>query len=55
MSDVKITIGGKMEEEATLAFVDSWHRAERGESVHERRWAFESWYAVVRALMRQFR
>ena len=55
MSDVKITIGGEMEDGAARAFVDAWHRAERGESVHERRLAFESWHAVVRALIRPFR
>jgi hypothetical protein len=30
MSDVKITVGGAMEEEASRRFVDAWHRAERG-------------------------
>ncbi|HEV2956946.1 MAG TPA: hypothetical protein VGX95_12570 [Xanthobacteraceae bacterium] len=50
MSDVKITVGGAMEEEATRGFVDAWHRAERGERFRERRLAFESWDALVRVL-----
>ena len=55
MSDVKITVGGAMEEEAARGFVEAWHRAERGESFRERRLAFESWRALVRALIRCFR
>ena len=43
MSDVKLTIGGAMEEEASDRFIDAWHRAERGETFHERHLAFESW------------
>jgi hypothetical protein len=27
MSDVKFTIGGAMEEEASRRFIDAWHRA----------------------------
>jgi predicted transcriptional regulator len=50
MSEVKITVGGGMEEEAARAFVDAWHRAERGESFRERRLAFESWDALARVL-----
>jgi hypothetical protein len=50
MSNVEITIGGAMEEEATRSFVDAWHRAERGEIFHERRFAFESWDTLARAL-----
>jgi predicted transcriptional regulator len=50
MSDVKITVGGAMEEEAVLGFVDAWHRAERGETFRERRLAFESWDALARVL-----
>jgi predicted transcriptional regulator len=50
MSDVKITVGGAMEEEATRRFVDAWHRAERGETFRERRLAFESWDALARVL-----
>ncbi len=36
MSNVKIKVGGPMEEDASRRFVNAWHRAERGESVHER-------------------
>ena len=50
MSDVKITVGGAMEDEASRRFVDAWHRAERGESFRERRLAFESWDALARVL-----
>ncbi len=50
MSDVKITVGGAMEEEASRRFIDAWHRAERGETFHERHLAFESWEALSRVL-----
>jgi predicted transcriptional regulator len=50
MSDVKITVGGAMEDEASRRFVDAWHRAERGETFHERHLAFESWDALTRVL-----
>ena len=50
MSDVKITVGGAMEDEAARRFVDAWHRAERGDSFHERHLAFESWDALARVL-----
>lgn len=50
MSDVKITVGGAIEQEAARRFVEAWHRAERGESFHERHLAFESWDALERVL-----
>jgi predicted transcriptional regulator len=50
MSDVKFTVGGSMEEEASRKFIDAWHRAERGESFHERLLAFESWDALAGVL-----
>ncbi|MGA2352826.1 MAG: hypothetical protein ABSF70_20505 [Terracidiphilus sp.] len=50
MSDVKFTVGGAMEDEASRRFVDAWHRAERGEAFHERNLAFESWDALARVL-----
>jgi predicted transcriptional regulator len=50
MSDVKITVGGRMEEDASRRFVDAWHRAERGETFHERHLAFETWDALARVL-----
>src|SRR5271168_424632 len=50
MSDVKVTVGGAIEEEAARRFVDAWHRAEHGESFCERHLAFESWNALARVL-----
>jgi predicted transcriptional regulator len=50
MSDVKITVAGVIEEDASRRFVDAWHRAERGETFHERHLAFESWEALARAM-----
>lgn len=50
MSDVKITVGGAIEDEASRRLVDAWHRAERGETFHERHLAFESWDALARVL-----
>ena len=50
MSDVKITVGGAMEDEAARRFVDAWRRAERGECFHERHLAFESWDTLARVL-----
>ncbi len=50
MSDVKITVGGAMEEDASRRFVDAWRRAERGETFQERHLAFESWDALARVM-----
>jgi predicted transcriptional regulator len=50
MSDVKITVGGALENDAARRFVDAWHRAERGELFRERHLAFESWDALARVL-----
>jgi predicted transcriptional regulator len=50
MSDVKITVGGAMAEDASRRFVSAWHRAERGETFHERHLAFESWDALARLM-----
>ena len=50
MSDVKIAVGGAIEEEASQQFVNAWHRAERGETFHERHLAFESWDALARVM-----
>jgi len=50
MSDVKITVGGAVEEEASRRFADAWHRAEQGETFHERHLAFESWDALARVM-----
>jgi predicted transcriptional regulator len=50
MSDVKFTVGGAMEDEAARRFTEAWHRAETGETFHERHLAFESWDALARVL-----
>jgi predicted transcriptional regulator len=50
MSDVKITVGAGMEDEASRRFIDAWHRAESGETFRERHLAFESWDALSRVL-----
>jgi predicted transcriptional regulator len=50
MNNVKITVGGAMEKEASRRFVTAWHRAERGETFHERHLAFESWDALARVM-----
>ncbi len=42
-------IGGSLEEDAA-AFVDAWHRTERGEDVCERALVFESWEALAKVL-----
>jgi hypothetical protein len=53
MKSVKITVGGAMEDESSRQFIDAWHRAERGETFHERHHAFESWKALIRFLTRK--
>jgi len=50
MSDVKITVGGNVEAEASRRFVDAWHRAERSDEFQVRHLAFESWETLVRVL-----
>ncbi len=50
MTEVKITVGGAIEQEATRRFIDAWHRAENGETFRERHLAFESWDALARVL-----
>ena len=49
MGDTKVIVGGSLEEDAA-AFVDAWHRAERGEDVDETVLAFESWEALASVL-----
>lgn len=39
-----------MEQEAARRFIDAWHRAEHGETFHERHLAFESWDVLARVL-----
>lgn len=50
MNEVKITVGGAIEDEASRRFIDAWHRGERGEVFRERHLAFESWDALSRVL-----
>jgi predicted transcriptional regulator len=50
MSEMKISVGGAIEDEAARRFVDAWHRAERGETVRERHLTFQSWDALARVL-----
>jgi len=50
MSEVKITVGGEVVEEAGRRFIDAWRRAESGETFDERRLAFESWDTLARVL-----
>jgi predicted transcriptional regulator len=49
MAETKIIVGGGLEEDAA-AFLDAWHRAERGENVDENVLAFESWEALASVL-----
>jgi predicted transcriptional regulator len=39
-----------MEHEASRRFISAWHRGERGEKVHERYLAFESWDGLARVI-----
>ena len=50
MNDLKMTVGGAIEADATRRFVDAWRRAEHGESFRERHLVFESWDALERVL-----
>jgi predicted transcriptional regulator len=50
MSDMKVTVGGAFKAEASRHFIDAWHRAERGETFHERHLAFENWDTLARVL-----
>ena len=50
MTDLKITVGGQIETDASRRFVDAWRRAEEGEHFTERHLAFESWDALARVL-----
>ena len=53
MSDVKITVGGAIEDAAARRFVDAWHRGEQGDVFCEHHLAFESWEALARVLTAQ--
>jgi predicted transcriptional regulator len=50
LSNLTATVGGAFEDEASRRLVDAWHRAERGETFHERHLAFESWDVLARVL-----
>ncbi len=50
MNDIRITVGGAMENEASHRFIGAWHRAERGDSFRERHLAFQSWETLARVL-----
>ncbi len=49
MSDIKLIVGGSLEDDAAT-FVDAWHRTERGEDVRERALTFESWETLAKVL-----
>jgi len=49
MSDIKLSVGGTLEDDAA-AFVDAWRRTERGEDVYERALVFESWETLAKVL-----
>jgi predicted transcriptional regulator len=49
MADVKVLVDGSLEDDGT-AFVDAWHRTERGETLNERVLAFESWEGLARVM-----
>jgi len=50
MSNVKISVGGALEADASRRFIDAWHRAEQGKRFRERHLAFESWDGLARVL-----
>lgn len=49
MTTLKIRIGGSLEEDCA-AFVDAWHRAERGEKVSDHQISFESWEGLTKVM-----
>jgi predicted transcriptional regulator len=49
MADVKLIVGGSIEDDAT-AFLNAWHRVKRGGKLRERAIAFESWEALANVL-----
>lgn len=50
MRNAKFTVGGNIKEEVSRRAIDAWHRAERGETFHERHLAFENWDTLARVL-----
>ena len=49
MAETRLIVGGGVEDDA-VAFLDAWHRAERGEQFEETVLAFESWDALAAVL-----
>jgi len=49
MADVKVIVGGSLDDDGA-AFLDAWHRAERGEDVNELVLAFESWEGLAQVM-----
>jgi predicted transcriptional regulator len=50
MSNVRLTVGGDLKDDVSRRAIDAWHRAERGETFHERHLAFENWNTLARVL-----
>jgi predicted transcriptional regulator len=46
MAETRVMVGGDLDEDAA-AFLNAWHRADRGEPVDETVLAFESWEALA--------
>lgn len=49
MTHIKVIVGGTLDDDGA-AFLDAWHRSERGEAVDECVLAFESWEALTHVL-----
>jgi hypothetical protein len=47
--ETKIIVGGSLADDGA-AFVQAWHRTERGERIHERVLAFESWESLAKVM-----
>ncbi len=50
MKKIHVKVGGNMEQEASQAFIDAWHRAEKGDEFIERHIAFESWETLTKVM-----
>ena len=49
MSDIKVIVGGSLQDDAS-AFLQAWHRAERGDLTLDRVIGFESWEGLARVM-----
>jgi hypothetical protein len=49
-SAAELNVCGAFEAEASHQFIDARHRAERGETFHERHWVFKSWDVLALVL-----